>query len=248
MSDGDFEIKRNIAQPMIIVVLLIFIGLQLAGLGLEEHASQTYVSFYQYLVLLGAVGIVAMSFFQIKYGFRLIESSKIKLAMFGIFILFITLITINAGQIIPVPKASVQDFQLSKGTEMYTASVIPGITEDLTYLWLLPLAIALTGLGLYEWKIGEADKPVIAVAVVLACLVASTGYNIWLVPGFTSAHIPAYGQSDAYLGAWIFSFGQSAVYMTTGWFFPAAHIIHNLMISYSHLYQISVFGIVLIGG
>lgn len=246
MEDG-FEIKKNIVQPLAIVIVLTVIALQLSGLSLEANVSPAYVSFYGGLVPVCIAGIVAMAFFQIKYGFKLIDSRKAKILILGAFILFIIFLSINKGQIIPVPKASVQELQLNKGTELYTASFIPGIVEDLTYLWLLPLAFIITILGIYEWKVGEASRAVIFLAVIGGCLIASTGYNIWLVPGFTSAHIPAYGQSDAYLGAWIFSFGQSVVYMSTGIFLPAAHIIHNLMVSYGQLYQINIFSFMVLG-
>lgn len=247
-SSDAFELKRNVILPLAITVVLIFIALQLQGLSLEPHVSETYVSFYGGLVAIGLAGIVGMAFFQIKFGFKLMKSRKWKLAILTVFVLFIVFLSLDRGQIIPVPRASVQEFQLNSGTELYTSSVIPGIVEDLVYLWLLPLAIIITILGLYEWKIGEAGKPQIIAAVVIGCLIASTGYNIWLIPGFTSAHIPAYGQSDAYFGAWIFSFGQSMVYMTTGVFMPAAHIIHNLIISYGELYQINTAGFLIVGG
>lgn len=288
----DLDIAKNVGMYIAIFVVLFFLAMQMQGLSLEPHVSDSYATFYYNAAMLGIGGVLGVIVFNLKYWGILNIPVKFKIAIHIVWIIFIISITVFAGQILPVAKSfEGEPLQLNKETELYSASFPPGILEDWTYLWCLPLillvamllymeategiigasvgialgvAIALVlslGLGgililafilgavgyfLGEMPIGAGT--ILALAVV-ACLISATGYNIWVIPGFTSAHVPAYGNAqNAYVGAWTFAVGQSLVYVFTGWFIPAAHIIHNYLIAYGHLYQINAGGFNIVGG
>jgi len=163
-----------------------------------------------------------------------------KVIIIGGWTFLIVAMSFGGNQIWPVPKASIGSFQLTQGTELYTSSVIPGILEDLNYLAGLPMVLALAYFLMRENVFGgEIGSTEFIITGIIACLIASTGYNVWVVPGFTSAHVPAYGGATmAYAGAWIFSFGQALVYFVTGIFLPLPHILHNLIIAYGQIYAV----------
>jgi hypothetical protein len=228
------------AMNLVIFLVIFVLALQVLNLSLEENISGAYTTYYFGLAVLGGIGILGMAAFQIKYGDILGIPWILKALSIVGWTVFIVMITSTGQQIWPVPKASIEAFQIGPTEEMYTSAVIPPITEDLAFLFIFPLVLTLIILLILE-KLGHEDpgRALITVVVVASCLVASTGYNIWLVPGFTSAHIPTYGGAqDAFVGAWVFSFGQSLVYMFTGWFVPAAHMIHNGIITNAQAHQV----------
>ena len=112
------------------------------------------------------------------------------------------------------------------------------------YLIAFPLVILTILMFIFK----PQSRIMLFALMVIACLVATTGFNVWLIPGFTSAHVPTYGeQQGAYIGAWIFGFGQSMVYMTTGWLAPITHFAHNSYIAAGTLYGINIGGLTIIG-
>jgi hypothetical protein len=257
MTDGDdFEIKKPLVGYIIIILITVFLYMQLQALSLEENVSQGYVSFYLGYATLGIItaimSIVLYAIVRIRWG-SIIQHWWVKLALSIVFIFYIVMLTTGSGQIIDVPRASQVELQLTPATELYTSSVIPAILEDWIILWIFPFIIFI-GIGLVlENGLGieiDAENHVLRyVGVgVTACLIASVGVNVWLIPGFVSQHVPAYGgQTDAYTGAFLFALPQSILYFFTGWFLPVAHGIHNFIVTYGSLYQI-IGGPFMIGG
>lgn len=246
----DLDIGKKTVMYVAIFVVLFMLTMQLQGLALEPNVSAAYTDFYITLALTGMVGLALMVAFAWKYGDAFSLPVWMKGGIVAVWVIFIILISTSAGQILPVPKASAASFQLTDETELYTSSVIPGVLEDWAYLWLLPMALLLTFLLVAEYGLGiEADAMTIGILAVVACVISATGYNIWVIPGFTSAHVPAYGNmQNAYIGAWTFALGQSLVYVFTGWFLPIAHMVHNYIIAQGQIYQISAGGFNIVGG
>jgi hypothetical protein len=249
MADG-LNIGKNIAEGLLIFIVVFFLSAQIQGMSLEPNVSKGYIEFYGYLALESMITSIAIIVFRIKMGEIFDLSMKTKMAIFGVWLLFIIMISVSAGQILPVPRASVADFQLSKSTELYTSSVIPGVLEDWRYLFVLPTIIIVAIILGLEYGLGvEVDGLMFMGIVVLACFVAALGYNLWVIPGFTSSHVSAYGQcQNCYIGAFMFGFGQSMIYMFTNTFIPVAHILHNALVTYSQLYQINIGPMSVIGG
>lgn len=249
----NIDIGKRLAWPLILVLILIFISMQLNGLALEPNVNAGYVEFYQNTLSIAGWAVLALVVFNLHRETHIGEILGIgtwqKALLFFGFFAFIMLLTIGAGQIVPVPRASAQPLQLNSETEVFiTSSLIPAFTEDAVYLIAFPAIILTILLVVIEQLFGDVGRPEAIGAVVLACLIASTGFNIWVIPGFTSAHVPAYGEvQEAYLGAWIFSFGQSMVYMFTGWFAPITHFAHNAFIAAGEQYQISIGGFQVVG-
>jgi uncharacterized membrane protein (DUF485 family) len=234
----------DITPGSIFIVALLLMA-QIQGLSLEANISQSYTDFYFRLSIMGIVSLFGMVAFGIYY-FSNDEIWKIptewKVIITVGWIAFVSFMTLGGNQMVGVPKASAVNLQLTQSTELWTSSVIPGFTEDLFYLAGLPMAFAVIVMLLFDrfgWGVGT--KEFMGISVV-ACLVAAGGYNIWVIPGFTTSHIPAYGNIQlAYAGAFIFAAGQSLVYLITGWFLPIAHIIHNLIVVYGSLYIVVAF-------
>ena len=233
------EIGSKVAEYAAIFLVGLLLCAQIQGLSLEAKVSQAYTTFYFQLVIMGLVSVTAMVAFHMWYFshdvFRI--AWQYKAAILGAWTIFIVLMSSSGNQIWPVPKASMETFQLSTATEFYTSSVIPGFAEDLFYLCSLPMLFAFLWFVFRENAMGaEIGATEFIAAGLIASIIASTGYNIWVIPGFTSSHVPAYGSAQsAYAGAWIFSAGQSVVYFVTNTFFPAAHVLHNLIIVYGQL-------------
>ena len=241
-QDYDVDIKWTIVKQLIIIIPLVFIAMQLNGLALEPHVSASYVEFYQNTLNVAAwiliLFLVANVYKEVRVGDILGLKNYQKAFVMGLFIVLILSMTLGAEQgtsVIPVPRASALPLQLDANTEVLTSSIIPAFTEDALYLIALPMLILFT----LSFVIKPKSAKVLLTLMVISSLIATTGFNIWVIPGFTSAHVPAYGEvQEAYLGAWIFGFGQSMTYMVTGWFVPVAHGLHNYIISSSILYQV----------
>lgn len=243
--DWDIDLPKMLIAPAILGMALFFLSLQLQGMAFEPNVSQEFIRFYQSLANLALQGLLLSIVFIVYRELRIGEILDLgfleKAVIFFGFIIFIIVLTIGAGQILPVPKSSVQALQLSPEMEIYSASVIPAFTEDPAYLIYLPMFIMFITVALLELVGIELDRTMVLAVMVIACLIASTGFNIWFIPGFTSAHVPAYGEfQEAYIGAWIFGFGQSMTYMLTGWLIPVAHVVHNALIAGGQLYGVSV--------
>ena len=233
---------RTLLEYMAIFLVALLLMAQIQGLSLEPNISSAYADFYFRLSMMGIITLLGMGAFGIYYFsndeiWKLSTTSKAIITV--AWIVFIAFMTLGGNQMVGVPKASVATLQLTTETELWTSSVIPGFTEDLFYLAGLPMTFAFLVFILFDrfgWGIGTKEFMTVSV---IACLIAATGYNIWLIPGFTTAHIPAYGQTQlAYTGAFIFAAGQSLVYLITGWFIPIAHMLHNLIITYGALYLV----------
>lgn len=243
MENIEIVTKKNIAYILILIAIYL-ISMQITGLRVEEGVSPTYINFYHGLAmqgLFGGVFVVLFLFFRANE-FQIVEGRRWKIILHGAVIAAIFITSINAIQLYPVPRASVSGFQLSEGTELYTSSVIPGVIEDINYNFVLPL-IFVIAMVIFAGNILKVDvgKKLMIVFILIACLISSVGYNVWLIPGFTSAHIQAYGENpQAFFGAFVFSYSQSMVNLMTGWFVPVAHIVHNYMIAYGQIYGIGV--------
>ena len=232
---------RTALEYMAVFLVALLLMAQIQGLSLEPDISSAYSDFYFRLSTMGVITLLGMGAFGIYY-FSNDEIWKLsaihKIIIIVAWTAFIAFMTLGGNQMVGVPKASAT-LQLTPETELWTSSVIPGFTEDLFYLAGLPMTFAFIVFIAFDrlgWGIGTREFMAVSI---IACLVAATGYNIWLIPGFTTAHIPAYGQTQlAYTGAFIFAAGQSLIYLITGWFIPIAHILHNLIITYGALYLV----------
>lgn len=252
MEEMDFDVKKPLVGFVVVIIILFFLSMQLQGLGLEEGVSTGYTDFYgNYAVIALTMAVVTGFLFyivRIRWG-HIITSKWLTLMIIAGFAFYIVVLTTGAGQIMPVPRASMHEFQLNPGTELYTSSVIPAILEDWIILYCLPFMLFIA-IGMiieipFDYELGRWS--VIGLALI-CCFIASVGYNVWVIPGFVSQHVPAYGgQTEAYVGAWLFAFPQSVIYFFTGVFFPVAHFLHNFIITYGSLYQI-VGGPFMIGG
>jgi hypothetical protein len=246
--DYDLDVMKGLVWPLILVLALIFASMQINGIALEQDVSPQYVEFYRNTFNVAGWAIVALLLFNIPreagVGEILGLSRLNKAIIFFGFIGIIMFMTVGAGQMLPVPRASVEALQLTPATEIITSSVIPALAEDSLYLMAFPLVILTILMFIFK----PQSRIVLVALMVVACIIATTGFNIWLIPGFTSAHVPTYGeQQDAYMGAWIFGFGQSMVYMTTGWLAPVAHFLHNAWITAGTLYGINIGGFAVLG-
>lgn len=232
-------------EYLAVFIIGIYMLMQINNMSLLSTVAESYTTFYYRTLITGLISVVGMVVFGIWYfsvdplglGFR---GSIIITAAFTV---FLVLMTWSGNQIWPVPMAFQEPMSVSPVENYVTSSIIPGFSEDLLFLASFPmililfyaLAKMLLGFG------GEMERVEFLVVAVVACLIASTGYSVWLVPGFTTSHIPAYGQvQNAYAGAWIFSTGQSMIYVTTGIFAPLPHILHNAIVTYQSLYMVVV--------
>lgn len=252
MGKYDIDIKRSLMWPIFFLIALMFIGMQLNGLALETNISNEYISFYQNTLNLAAWSLVLLVFSNLYLETRLGDilgiSTTNKAIMFFGFFAFIMLLTVGSGQVLPIPRASAQPLQLNSGTEIITSALIPAFTEDALYLMALPAIMLTMILGFMEWAFGRPSPTQAIMAVILACIIATSGFNIWVIPGFTSAHVPAYGeQQSAYLGAWIYGFGQSMVYILTGWLAPITHFAHNALIVVNQMYNLNIGNLIVTG-
>lgn len=228
----DTILKREL-MFVIVLIAIFWLSLSLQGLAIEEGISQDYVLFYQGLVTTGIIGLTA----GISYAFLKTEEFEIfderwqKILVHGVWIIFIILLTTNAGQVVPVPKAGINSFQLTTETEYYTSAIIPGVLEDFSYNYTFPLLLVILGSIVIHIAGFNVSRIQVIALILGACFITSIGYNIFVIPGFTTAHIPAYGENPQnFIGIFMFSYGQSVVNMITGWFVPFAHIIHNALI------------------
>jgi hypothetical protein len=225
------------------VALFIFIFLQVLGLSLEPHVSGGYVNFYLPLSLFCLIGAGITVAFDWKWGDVLGLETWHKALIVVIWVVFIASISFSGNQILPVPKASAENLQLSAQTEVITSAWIAPPLEDMAFLWLLPMSFMVAMGVILESRGFDLSKVQFTVLAFVAVLIASLGYNIWVLPGFTTAHIPAYGNNQvAYEGAFVFAVGQSTVYLVTGWFLPIAHGIHNFIVEQSKTGSYSVGG------
>ena len=228
------NIGKTSVMGISIFLVIYFLGLQLTGLSLEMNISKAYIDFYSGLIPLGILSIIGIVVFRIRYfdAFGDYLSGPVKFFLIIGWTLFIVILSFRGTQVIPVPRASAEGLQLTEGTELYLSTIVPGILEDLVYLAGLPMVL-MTGILLFlEFGLSiEPSAGLILGIAIMSAFVASLGYNIWVIPGFASAHVPSYGASSpALAGAFMFSFGQSLVYIFSGLFIPAAHILHNAIV------------------
>lgn len=236
-----YTVKEKTVEYVAIFAVLLFLSMQIAGMSLEANIAKGYTDFYGYLAFQGMVVVVVMGAFSLWYLSHDFIPLRYRLGITAGWLVFMLVISIAGNQMVPIPKASIETLQLTKQTELWTSSVIPGVLEDWNYLVGFPMIISLAYFigrkRLFGSDVGFGEF--VATGIV-ACLIASTGYNIWVIPGFTSAHVPAYGGADlAYGGAFVFSFGQSLTYFLTGIFLPLPHILHNFIIVYGQIYSIA---------
>lgn len=236
--------KKEGVLNLIIIILLFFLALQIHGMSIDPNIVESYPKFYSGLALLGIIGMSAVTFFDFleTEELQIIHGIYSKIGVHAVWILLLFLMTTSVfGQILPVPRASQVDFQLDPSMEFWTSSVIPAVTEDTVYLFLLPMVIFM-GFVLGGNLLGADITGQLAVIfLVIACLISSTGYGFWIVPGFTSMHQNAYGQQpDNYFGAWIFATGQSLINVFTGAPIMIAHGLHNYMIYLSRTSQFNI--------
>lgn len=243
-----------------IFLTFVFIALQLVSLNGENNINPKYLSVYQPLSIICIIGALAFIILQLVNGpdtadlgfiatrtpFRPLSMSWLKFVIIGIWALGIALaVTTVKIQFLPIPVATT-GLQLTDSSNAYLMSVIPGFLEDFAYLIILPqmVIIILTLLFNAILKIDlRRSVPGSLLLSLLGCFIASLGYGIWLIPGFTSSHA-IYGENiPAFLSAFIFGFMQSFIYQITGFFLPVAHILHNLIYSLGLVTAISIGGI-----
>ena len=263
-------IEKTTLIDIIVLVGAVFLLLQMQSLSAEVGVSPSYIEFYRALALIVVLMMttsIVISFLNnkglvpewVSLGFIWSENASIRpLALSRtvirfvphiVFIIVISMLLLTniVSIFVPVPQVST-GIAMSAGKTIYLQSVIPGVLEDYAYLIVLPMVIFFfMGVILYRLLGIRPTIAVNTVLIIIACLMASLGYSIWVIPGFTSSHTKVYGElSPAYLSAFAFSFGQSLVYHVTGIFFPLAHIIHNFIISIGPTW--SIFGLQVGGG
>lgn len=233
--------KGKMIEYLAIFAIGIYIVMQINGLSLLNAVSSTYTTFYFRTLTIGLVSVVGMVAFSIFYFSQdpLGLGWKASVGIMAAFTVFISLLTFTGTQIWPVPQAFAEPLAMGAMDNYITSSLIPGFSEDLLYLCAFPMILALFYfIPKTVWFGGVGRMEFLAVSLV-ACMIAATGYGIWVVPGFTTSHVPAYGNlQGAYGGAWIFSTAQSAIYLTTGIFAPVPHIVHNAIVTYQSLYMV----------
>lgn len=226
------DVAKTSVQGVAIFFAVFFLGLQLQGLSLEAGISASYVAFYSGLIPLALMSIIAISIFRVRYLELFDFGIPVKFAIIAGWTLLIVFLSFSGTQIVPVPRASVEGFQIGASEQLYLSSVIPGILEDLVYNVGLPMTLLVIIALVAEFGFGiEIGTGSLVGFAVIAAIVAAIGYNVWVVPGFASAHVPSYGVTNPGLfAAFFFSFGQSLVYILTGIFLPLAHILHNMIV------------------
>ncbi len=242
-----FEITPGTAQYAIVIALVLLTAGLLNQFFLDPGIQDQYVAFYLNLAIVGAIGGV----FVTVYLGRFILSNLgflgvgIILSVTAIWIIFFTFLSLQAvatgSQVIGVPDAVTTPLATVIPNEVLTRAFIPALLEDFWYLYVFPGLIAMFMLAFYEfiWPGEEVGFLEYSVAMVIATLAAA--FN------FTSAHFAAYGnQIDAFIGAFIFAWGQSLVYAFTGLFLPLAHFIHNYIVTVGPQFAIATAFIVLI--
>lgn len=245
--------KGKLVEYAVIALATGFLMLQVHIMSLLETVSSSYTAFYFNTFIIGAWMVVVLAAFGIWYLTvnPLGLDWRMQLAIILGFNVFILVFTAAGNQIWPVPKAF--DLPMDQlRTEVtplqnyLTSAVIPGWSEDLVFLFGWPAFLLLLYMVPRTVFFGKPGGMEFIIVAAIACLVASTGYGTYIIPGFTSAHVPAYGQAGtAYVGAWIFSAMQSFVYFVTGLFIPTAHMLHNAVIVHGQLYAIALMGLIL---
>jgi hypothetical protein len=235
--------KGNVVEYLAIFAIGIYLVMQVTGMGLLSQTSPNYTTFYYRTLITGLLAVTGMVVYGIWYFTinPLNISLKMAVGIIAAFTLVVSMLTFAGNQIWPVPMAFGDPMQMTVLENYISTSIIPGFSEDLLYLAAFPMILSLFYFipkTLFFRDVGRMEFIVVSV---IACVIASTGYMTWVIPGFTSSHVPAYGNlQNAYSGAWIFSTGQSLIYLFTGVFAPVTHIIHNMIITYQSLYMVVV--------
>lgn len=243
--------RKDMAQYGILAAVLFLLALYLFSLTLDTRVAASYSQFYLIQNILAFASIPVLVVFNWKLGEILEIPNIFKGVLIVVFTVFIVMISLPGVQqamnyadcsgdvcvsrpIIKIPRAVAGNFQIDPSTETMTSAVVPAITEDLNYLFTLPLLLVVIMIFVGE-AIGNVSGSQFIVFAIVACLIASTV--------FTGAHSPSYGNNQqAYTGAFIYSFGQSMTYVFTGWFVPAAHFLHNYIVNYSRSTSLSIGG------
>lgn len=246
----DFE-KRDWIQYGVIAIVLFLLALYTASLFLDIRISQSFSLFYIMQNILAIAVIPLLIIFNWKVGQIVEIPAAYKAIVTVVWIGFIVAISLPGVQqalnyadcsgdvcvsrpIIKIPNAVVENYQIDSSTQTMTTSVIPAIDEDANYLLILPifLMVLMVFLGDAIWNVTGSHLIVFAL---IACFISASI--------FTGAHSPSYGNNQqAYTGAFVYSFGQSAVYVFTGWFLPIAHFMHNYIVNFSRSTSLSIGG------
>jgi hypothetical protein len=257
MMDYDFDVKRGLGWIIFLALAIAYIWLQLNSMSVDPNIAPSYLNFYQNLMnFVGwslAIVFVTNMYLENRIGDILGINWPVKLMITGVFFTMIMAMTWGAVQvqtesgeiqgILPVPKGSVSPLALEPGEVFWTSAVVPAFTEDIAYLMAFPW-IVLTFLSLIFKPEGRAF---LLILMIISAGITTVGYNIWYIPGFTAAHYGAYGENQgAYVGASIFGFGQSMVYMITGWLAPVTHMAHNAYVSLGNYYSLKVDGLTIL--
>lgn len=242
------DLVYKLKWPLALGIILFLLSVQLQNLSLSTNVSKGFIDFYvpsfQNGILGLLIGTVFVIYRDLKIGTMLDFSKTTKIVIFSAFIIGIAMMTITAGQILPIPEAKATGFSMDRTDEIYLSSVIPAFGEDPVYLVFLPIILlfviiaAFEKIGIISGEAGERNK-ILAIMFIVALISGAI---------FSSAHVQAYGENqDYYLGAFVFGSGQSLVYMTTGYLMPIAHILHNAFIRMGQLYNINFLGLQVVG-
>lgn len=223
------------------LVILFVLYLQLMQMSVDPMVDPKFSSFYINGMIGGMLIISFMGLFRWKFGDAFNLPNWAKGVWIIVFVLFISMMTLNTGQMIGVPDSMVLGASIPKESQIYNSAVFPAFGEDMTWLVGLPMGLTFVFLLISERLGFEVGWTLFLTLGITACLISAFV--------FTSAHQQAYQeQRVAYTGAFIFSAGQSITYLATGVFLPIAHFVHNFLVKFNQMYGINVFGYSISGG
>lgn len=227
-----FEITPGTAQyAIVITIILLIVGL-LNQFMLDPGIAEQYAMFYFNLGVMGIVGGIFVTVYLGRFILSNIVSIETgaKILVTVIWIGFFTFISIQAiaggNQVIGVPTEITTPLSVVVPNEILTRALIPAFLEDFWYLYVFSGLIATLILFFYEFVFPGEEAGFLEYSVVMVFATFLAALN------FTSAHFAAYGnQIDAFIGAFIFGWGQALVYAFTGIFLPVAHFLHNYIVT-----------------
>lgn len=241
-ESGIFEITAgNVQYAVVIGIILLTLGV-LNGFTLDPGIAESYTTYYINLSIMCVIGGIFVTVYLGRFilGNLVSVETVAKVVIAAVWIGFFTYLSLNAvsnnSQIIGVPNAVTTPLSTIAPDETFTRAFIPALLEDFWFFYVFPGLIAMFMLIFYEFVFPGEDAGFITYSVTMVIATFFGALN------FTAAHFAAYGnQIDAFIGAFVFGWGQSLVYAFTGIFFPAAHFLHNYIVTVSPQFAIVAF-------